>query len=69
MDSAVSSVLAAQDASTADRVGYTVLRKAMDAQQQEGAQIVDMIKQAADAGQQASARASGSGAGTLDTYA
>ena len=68
MDDAVSAVLAAQDASVSDRVGYTVLRKAMDAQQEEGDQIVAMIKQAGEAGEQASASARGSGGG-LDVYA
>jgi hypothetical protein len=63
MDSAVSSVLAAQHASTADAVSMTVLRKTMDAQQQEGDQMVALIAQAADIGK------GSSGPGGLDLYA
>lgn len=46
MDDAVSSVLAARDASTSNQVDMTVLRKSLDAQQEEGAEIVNMIKSA-----------------------
>jgi hypothetical protein len=47
MDPAVSSVLAARSASTASQVDFTLLRKALDMQKQAGAQIVEMIQQAA----------------------
>jgi hypothetical protein len=64
MDSAISSVLAAQHASVSDQVSMTVLRKTMDAQQEEGAQIVAMIAQAGQAGSP-----KGGGAQGLDLYA
>lgn len=51
MDSAVNSVLAAQDASTSNQVSMTVLKKTMDVQQEEGAQIVQMIHNAGNAQQ------------------
>jgi Putative motility protein len=62
MDSAISSVLAARDVSVSDQVGMTVLRKAMDVQKEEGAQMVQMIQAAGSPGQ-------GSQAGQLDLYA
>jgi hypothetical protein len=63
MDSAVSSVLAAQHADVSNQVSMAVLRKTMDAQQEEGASIVAMIAQAGEAGK------SGGGGRGLDLYA
>ena len=47
MDSAVSSVLAAQNSHLSNQVGIAVLRKAMDVEKAAGDQIVNMIRQAA----------------------
>ena len=68
MDDAISSVLSAQNAGLSDQVGYTVLRKAMDSQKEEGAAIVQMIKQAGEVGQEGS-RGGVTGAQGLDLYA
>lgn len=47
MDPAVSAVLSAQSASTAQQVDFTVLRKQMDMQKDQGQQLVELIAQAA----------------------
>jgi hypothetical protein len=64
MDSAVNAVLSAQQGSTANQVSMTVLKKAMDVQQQQGAQVVQMIK---DAG--AAAQGGRTASGGVDVYA
>ena len=47
MDSAVSSVLAAQNANLSNQVSTTVLRKAMEIEKAAGEQLVGMIRAAA----------------------
>jgi hypothetical protein len=59
MEDAISAVGAAQVNS---QVGVTVLRKAMDAQEQEGAALIEMIKAAAQG-------VGGDEGGGLDVYA
>jgi hypothetical protein len=64
MTGPIDSSAAVRNASTSDQLSLVMLRKTLDAQKDEGSQIVQMIRQAAATGQQTS----GGGRG-LDVYA
>ena len=61
------SALSSVDLSSA--VSVAVARKALDAQKAEGSQVVEMIRQAGEVGQQARRSAEAAKAGGVDLYA